>query len=128
MCVYVCVCGWRAQANPGRLDKMLEHWLPLVLFAVDAGTMLVEVAQLGKFAFSESTPVSLQPVKGTLEVTTSFGLPALDYGQVQVATHVLIWLFVLLMSSADRLQLQAARRPNVRRPGTRGARTRTRVR
>ena len=102
------------QASPGFVSLQLEHWLPLVLFVVDVATMAIEVAQMGKFAFSTSTPVELKPVKDSLDTTTAFGLPSLSYTDVLIASWVLVLLYFGMVALSEKVELQAAKRPSVR--------------
>ena len=102
------------QASPGFVSLQLEHWLPLVLFVVDVATMAVEVAQMGKFAFSTSTPVVLKPVKDSLDTTTAFGLPSLSYTGVLIASWVLVLLYFGMVALSEKVELQAVKRPSVR--------------
>ena len=107
-------CLRASQAKPGTLSRLLEHWLPLVMFIVDVGIMVVEVAQMAKFAFITNTPPDLKPVKDTLDSTTSFGLPELSYMGLQISVYCLVAFFLALLVFSDRVELMATKRPHVR--------------
>ena len=100
------------QAKPGWLDRQLER-LPLITFAVDVLTLVVEVLQMLKFGFSDLAPATVKPVKASIEVTTSVGLIELSYVHVQVVTMSILLLFFILFVVSERVELQAVKRPKV---------------
>jgi len=101
------------QAKPAFLDRTLEQWMPPVMYMVAVLVMVIEVAQMVKFAFGTSTPVELKPIKTQLDTTTSFGLPKLTYQHFQVAAQVTVLVFLLMMSGSERVELMATKRPKV---------------